>query len=361
MTLRKGVLFHNDKELTSADVVASLKRYGEITARGKGFFTELEAMDAPDKYTVTMSFKQPRSGVLPIFLSRREALIMPAELAQKFGKDKATEFVGTGPYKFVEWQPDRMVRLQRFDKYVAREDAADGPSGKKVAYLDEIQFIPVPEESVRADGVGTGEYHYGDSLAPDSYARVKGVRERRGRHQQAVLLGCRLLQQEGRRLLEREAAPGGPGGRQGRADRGSGVRRAGVLPARSEPGGARDALVLGRRQGRLEHGRPGEGEGALEGGRLRRHADPLALHQGVLLQLQRRRGLQAAARGDRLQDRPSDHGLGHADQAALRPEGVRRLHHRDRRVRPPDPAQRLRRRLARLVDAAGEERGRLAR
>ena len=175
MTLRKGVLFHNDKELTSADVVASLKRYGEITARGKGFFTELEAMDAPDKYTVTMSFKQPRSGVLPIFLSRREALIIPAEIAQKFGKDKATEFIGTGPYKFAEWQPDRMVRFQRFDKYVSREDAADGPSGKKVAHLDEIQFIPVPEESVRADGVGTGEYHFGDSLAPDSYARVKGV------------------------------------------------------------------------------------------------------------------------------------------------------------------------------------------
>ena len=175
MTLRKGVPFHNDKELTSADVVASLKRYGEITARGKGFFTELEAMDAPDKYTVTMSFKQPRTGVLPIFLSRAEALIMPAEIAQKAGKDKATEFIGTGPYKFVEHLPDRMVRLQRFDKYASREEPSDGPSGKKVAYIDEIQFIPVPEESVRADGVGTGEYHMGDSLAPDSYTRVKGV------------------------------------------------------------------------------------------------------------------------------------------------------------------------------------------
>lgn len=175
MTLRKDVMFHNDKEVTSADVVASLKRYGEITARGKGAFTELEAMDAPDKYTVTMTFKQPRTTILPIFLSRPEALIMPADLATKFGKDKATEFVGSGPYKFMEHQPDRMVRIGRFDKYVGRSEAADGPSGKKVAYIDEIQFMPVPEESVRADGVGTGEYHYGDSLAPDSYARLKGV------------------------------------------------------------------------------------------------------------------------------------------------------------------------------------------
>src|SRR5215212_9956108 len=175
MSLRKNVLFHNDKELTSADVVASLKRYGEITARGKGLLTALEAMDAPDKYTVTMSFKEPRAGILPIFLSRPDALIMPAELAQKFGKDQAKEFIGTGPYKFVDWQPDRMVRFQRFDKYAAREDATDGPAGKKVAYIDEIQFIPVPEESVRADGVGTSEYLYGQDLSPDSYARIKGV------------------------------------------------------------------------------------------------------------------------------------------------------------------------------------------
>jgi peptide/nickel transport system substrate-binding protein len=174
-TLRKGVQFHNGNELTSADVVASLKRYGEITARGKGFFTALEAIDAPDKYTVTMTFKEPRTGVLPIFLSRSEALIMPADQATKYGKDKATEYIGTGPYKFVEHQPDRMVRLVRNDKFAAREDATDGPSGKKVAYIDEIQFLPVPEESVRADGVGTGEYHFGDSLAPDSYARLKGV------------------------------------------------------------------------------------------------------------------------------------------------------------------------------------------
>ena len=57
--------------------------------------------------------------MLPIFLSRREALIMPAELAQKFGKDKATEFVGTGLYKFVEGSRTDGP-AQRFDKFIAR-------------------------------------------------------------------------------------------------------------------------------------------------------------------------------------------------------------------------------------------------
>jgi peptide/nickel transport system substrate-binding protein len=175
MTLRKGVLFHNDKELTSADVEASLKRYIDIQASGKLVFTALDTMTVPDKYSVVLTFKEPRTGILPVFLSRIAAAIMPAEDVQKAGKDKVETPIGTGPFKFVDHQPDRMTRIQRFDKYVARDDAADGPAGKKVAYLDEIQFIPVPEESVRADGVGTGEYHYSDGLAPDSYARTKNA------------------------------------------------------------------------------------------------------------------------------------------------------------------------------------------
>jgi len=34
LSLRKGVPFHNDREMTSADVVASLKRWGAIAVRG---------------------------------------------------------------------------------------------------------------------------------------------------------------------------------------------------------------------------------------------------------------------------------------------------------------------------------------
>jgi len=173
LTLRKGVTFHNGKELTSADVDASLKRYVDIAPRGKLVLGALDSMESPDKYTLVLNFKEPRSGILPIFLSQGEAIIIPAEDAQKYGKDKITAPIGTGPYKFIEHQPDKFVKIQRYDQYAARDDATDGSAGKKVAYLDEIQFIPTPEESVRADGVGTGEYHYGQDLSPDSYARIK--------------------------------------------------------------------------------------------------------------------------------------------------------------------------------------------
>ncbi len=50
---------------------------------------------------------------------------------------------------------------------------ADGAGGRRVAYLDELLFIPVPEPSVRVDGVGTGEYHFAESLEPDQYDTLK--------------------------------------------------------------------------------------------------------------------------------------------------------------------------------------------
>jgi peptide/nickel transport system substrate-binding protein len=173
MLVRKGVQMHDGKEFTSADVVASFKRYTGMAARGKLIGDRTESINAPDKYTVELKFKQPTAGILPTFMSQRDSLVMSAEMAEAFPKDKATKFVGTGPYKLAEHLPDRHVKIARFDGYSARDEKADGNSGKRVAYLDEIMFIPVPEESVRVDGTGSGEYHYAEGLAPDSFDKLK--------------------------------------------------------------------------------------------------------------------------------------------------------------------------------------------
>ncbi len=170
--LRKGVLFHNGKEMTSADVAASLRRFGTFAARGKPIGARLDEIKAKDKYTVVMTFKQP-SGRLPLFLAHQEEIIMPEEIANKYMKEQLKEFIGTGPFKFVDWQPDRFLRFARFDNYVARPGEPNGWSGRKAAYLDELSFIPVPEDAVRADGVITGEYHFGELLHPDSYSSLK--------------------------------------------------------------------------------------------------------------------------------------------------------------------------------------------
>jgi len=170
--LRKGVTFHNGKEMTSADIVASLRRFTTLANRGKVIAGRLDDIKAGDKHTVVMTFKQP-TGRLPLFLAMGEGIMMPEEIATKYMKEQLKEFVGTGPFKFVEWQPDRFTRLTRFDNYAVQPGEPNGWVGRKTAYLDEILVMPVPEDSVRADGVITGEYHFGELLNPDSYDSLK--------------------------------------------------------------------------------------------------------------------------------------------------------------------------------------------
>lgn len=168
--LRSGVTYHDGAPLTSADVVASLNRWGAINGRGKLIYQRLAAIEAPDPSTVTMTFNEP-TGILPSFLARSEAFILPASIADAAGENQLSpeQFIGTGPFRFVEHQVDRFLRMERYDGYVPREEEPNAFAGRKVAYLDAIEFIPVPDESVRANGVITGEYHFGDPLPPDFY------------------------------------------------------------------------------------------------------------------------------------------------------------------------------------------------
>jgi peptide/nickel transport system substrate-binding protein len=176
ITLRKGVKFHNGKEMTSADVVASLNRWGKISTPGKALWKDVEAVEARDPYTVVIHLKEP-SGSLLYGLGRPNAgaAIHPKEVIDAAGDGQIKQFIGTGPYRFVEHKPDRHIKLARFKEYVARAEAPDGYGGKRVAYVDEILFIPVPDVAVRLAGVETGEYQFAQTIKQDQYERLKSV------------------------------------------------------------------------------------------------------------------------------------------------------------------------------------------
>src|SRR5260370_21329715 len=59
IVLRKGVRFHNGKEMTSADVVASLNRWGKVATTGKAVWRAVGAGPAKDPDTVVIHLKEP--------------------------------------------------------------------------------------------------------------------------------------------------------------------------------------------------------------------------------------------------------------------------------------------------------------
>ena len=248
--LRKDVKFHNGKPLTSADVVASLKRWGTLAGTGKSVFKVVEAVEAKGPNALEIRLKEPSGSLLTVLAGVDNApFIYPKDVIDATGEGQLKEFVGTGPFRFVEHKPDRHVKLARFDGYAARGEASSGLSGRRTAWVDEILFIPVPDYATRQAGMVTGEYDYIQQVKPDQYERLKASAGRGDRRRQAVRVGHDRLQHEAGVDDRPQAAPGGAGRARRGADDPGRRRPQGLLSHRSRPVLPGDAVVLeGRRR-----------------------------------------------------------------------------------------------------------------
>jgi peptide/nickel transport system substrate-binding protein len=174
--LRKGVRFHNGKELTAADVVASLTRWGKLSGGGKAVFKNVDGVEAKTPTTVEIRLRDVSASLITNLGSvDNAALIYPKEVIDASGEGQLKEYIGTGPFKFVEHKPDRHIKLARFDGYAPRAEAASGLAGRRVAHLDELLFMPVPDYATRQAGITTGEYNYIQQVKPDQYERLKAT------------------------------------------------------------------------------------------------------------------------------------------------------------------------------------------
>lgn len=176
ISLRKGVKFHNGQEMTSADVVASLERWGKYGSRGSLLFDHVESVTATGDYEVTIKLNAPFGPWknLLAFINGGPA-IYPASIAKNATKEpiKPDQYIGTGPYKFGSWEPNRKLELVRFDDYSSPPGEASGYAGKRVAEFDKIDFIPVPDVGTRVAGVKAGDYDYAESIPGDLYDELK--------------------------------------------------------------------------------------------------------------------------------------------------------------------------------------------
>ena len=173
ITLRQGVPFHNGEEMRAADVVASFNRWAPVASLGLAISQFLDEIVEVDPYAVEIRLTSPLVA-LPSLLARQQSglSIHPKAIMEAAASEPMTpeQYIGTAPYKFVEFQPDRFTLLDRFDDYVGVDSPPSGYAGSKAAYLDEIEFIPVPEEAARVAGLQAGEYNYLEEIIPDQIA-----------------------------------------------------------------------------------------------------------------------------------------------------------------------------------------------
>ena len=148
-TLRRGVKFHNGKEMTSADVLATYQRYVKLSPNAASF-ASVSSFDAPDAYTFVINLKDTSAVLLEVLKTPCFPLsIIPAEEAAKGAREIAV--IGTGPYQMGELVKDSHLTMRRFDGYTADTSATgpDGFAGRKTAHFDTIRYNFLPEVSSR--------------------------------------------------------------------------------------------------------------------------------------------------------------------------------------------------------------------
>src|ERR687887_1471674 len=164
--LRKGVLFHNGREVDAEAVKLNLLRMKDPAIGHdylRGAIETIESVDVLDKYTVRINASVP-DVTIPTSVMRYPTILQAPD-----SFDKASEHpIGTGPFKFVSWTRFNETRLVRFENYW--ETDADG---NNLPYLAEIIGKPKREDSVRLTALRTGQINLMDNMAYADVDRFK--------------------------------------------------------------------------------------------------------------------------------------------------------------------------------------------
>ncbi|CAG8999733.1 MAG: HTH-type transcriptional regulator SgrR [Candidatus Celerinatantimonas neptuna] len=155
--LRKGILFHNGKELTADDVVFSLVRQKDPATGSKamGLAKQFKSVVAKGKHEVMITLEGPNAE-LPSILAISHMLIVPAN-TQDFSKG-----IGTGPFKVTKFMPGMQTTVEKNENYWK----------PGLPYLDKIELIAIVDESSRVNALLSGQVHVINDVNPRSTARI---------------------------------------------------------------------------------------------------------------------------------------------------------------------------------------------
>ncbi|HEX2281011.1 MAG TPA: ABC transporter substrate-binding protein [Thermomicrobiales bacterium] len=164
-TLREGVTFHNGDPF-NAEVAAFGINYTWSPENNFQIYQYVGPdMNATvvDEYTIDVETEAP-DPILPsrLYFSPIPNMIQVMERPETL----PDEPIGTGPYRFVEWNRGQYIRLEAFPEWWG--NTADDAHG--AVTIKEVEFVARPESAVRAAMVNTGEAQFARFLSPEDCA-----------------------------------------------------------------------------------------------------------------------------------------------------------------------------------------------
>ena len=142
--LRKGVTYHNGREVTAEDVVASINHHrGEDSqSAAKPIVAPITGIEADGKHTVAFTLEAGNAD-FPFIVSDYHLPILPSE----GGKADWQAGIGAGAYRIKSFEPGVRVDLERYADYWNPERG----------HFDAIQMITIVDPAARTNAIITGE------------------------------------------------------------------------------------------------------------------------------------------------------------------------------------------------------------
>ena len=141
--LRRDVKWHDGQPFTSKDVKFTfdvVREASDAPAKlrinpRKEWYANVDAIEAPDPYTVVFRLKRPQPSLVAMLASGYSPVI-PAHVPLA---EHRARCVGTGPFKFKEWKRGQSVELVRNPDYFV----------KGRPYLDAVRYTVIVERGTR--------------------------------------------------------------------------------------------------------------------------------------------------------------------------------------------------------------------
>ena len=156
--LRRGVRWQNKppvngRELTADDVVYSVERFKTVTGNANAYMlSSVDKVEAPDKYTVKFTLKEPYVWFLDMLANSHAVAIIAKECVEKFGDLKKYESaVGSGPWMLDSYRPNVGYTFVRNPNYFV--------TGQP--YIERIEVAVDEDNASRMAAFIAGKYDLG--------------------------------------------------------------------------------------------------------------------------------------------------------------------------------------------------------
>ena len=163
--LRKGVMFHNGKEMDSADVVYSIEQQMAPPPPGTNgtltFFPKIASVKAIGKYVVQMKLSKPDASVFGWFAWGRWSSIVPEGIYSQL--NMTTQGIGTGPFKLVSYTPNVSVQYAAWPQFWQ----------PGIPYYDQLTLQVIPDEQTAISALQAGAID-GATISPTNAQGLAG-------------------------------------------------------------------------------------------------------------------------------------------------------------------------------------------